>query len=150
MDGDRNESSYLHKNIYNTAAHRFTIGSAKNFDPRLGFFGNAMASIDLSGIKDINSDKAQRAINELATDERIVNEAIKRDSIRAAEDNAFSLDELRTLGIIDDRELKRAAVQSAAAQQAWQNNLEVYKIDQAAAKTLAEQEKLKKDDSTAE
>jgi len=130
-------------NAWLEAAQMFAdFGSGKNFDPRLGFFGNAMASIDLSGIKDINSDKAQRVIDELATDERLVTEAIARDSIQADENNAFSLDELRVLGVLDNRELKRAAVQSAASQQAWQNTLEIYKIDATAAKSTEDNERI--------
>ena len=130
-------------NTWLEAARMFAdFGSGKNFDPRLGFFGNALAAVDFSGIKDINSDKAQRVIDELATDERLVTEAIARDSIQADENNAFSLDELRVLGVLDNRATNRAAVQSAAAQQAWENDLEVFKIKATAAESVADKEKI--------
>jgi hypothetical protein len=114
-------------NAWLEAAQMFAdFGSGKNFDPRLGFFGNAMASIDLSGIKDINSDKAQRAINELATDERLVTEAIDRDIRRSEQDDILSLQELTTAGLINKGELAKAALSRAAEQESWDRQVQVW------------------------
>jgi hypothetical protein len=104
-------------------------GSGKNFDPRLGFLGNALASIDFSGIKDINSDKAQRAIDELAADERLVTEAIDRDIRRSEQDDTLSLMELTTAGLMNKDELAKAAASRAIEQESWDRQVQMWKLE---------------------
>ena len=108
------------RNIWLEAAQMFAnYGAGKNFDPTKGWLGNALAAVDFSGIKDINSEKAQRAINELATDERLVTEAIDRDIRRSEQDDILSLQELATAGLINKGELAKAALTKAAEQEWW-------------------------------